>query len=102
MRPGYVRALWCAAAFFLIGMYIVVSILWLAGWDPVYDWNIITAVGALTTGPIGFLLGLAVVLSERFSAPLGLLAEGTRAVAEGDFTRRQPVVSTDELGILAW
>ncbi len=39
-------------------------------------------------------LGLAVVLSERFSAPLGLLAEGTRAVAQGDFTRRQPVTST--------
>ena len=33
-------------------------------------------------------LGLAVVLSERFAAPLGLLAEGTRAVAQGDFTRR--------------
>jgi nitrogen fixation/metabolism regulation signal transduction histidine kinase len=49
---------------------------------------------------LGSALGLAVVLSERFSAPLGLLAEGTRAVAEGDFTRRQPVVSTDELGIL--
>jgi nitrogen fixation/metabolism regulation signal transduction histidine kinase len=45
-------------------------------------------------------LGLAVVLSERFSAPLGLLAEGTRAVAEGDFTRRQPVTSKDELGVL--
>jgi nitrogen fixation/metabolism regulation signal transduction histidine kinase len=49
---------------------------------------------------LGSALGLAVVLSERFSAPLGLLAEGTRAVAEGDFTRRQPVVSKDELGIL--
>jgi nitrogen fixation/metabolism regulation signal transduction histidine kinase len=45
-------------------------------------------------------LGLAVVLSERFAAPLGLLAEGTRAVAQGDFTRRQPVVSKDELGVL--
>ena len=45
-------------------------------------------------------LGLAVVLSERFAAPLGLLAEGTRAVAQGDFTRRQPVVSRDELGVL--
>jgi len=45
-------------------------------------------------------LGLAVVLSERFAAPLGLLAEGTRAVAQGDFTRRQPVTSRDELGIL--
>ncbi len=45
-------------------------------------------------------LGLAVVLSEGFAAPLGLLAQGTRAVAQGDFTRRQPVVSRDELGIL--
>ena len=45
-------------------------------------------------------LGLAVVLSERFAEPLGLLAEGTRAVAGGDFTRRQPVTSTDELGVL--
>ncbi|HVN34611.1 MAG TPA: ATP-binding protein [Casimicrobiaceae bacterium] len=45
-------------------------------------------------------LGLAVVLSERFSAPLGLLAEGTRAVTQGDFTRRQPVTSRDELGVL--
>jgi nitrogen fixation/metabolism regulation signal transduction histidine kinase len=45
----------------------------------------LTLLLALTTA-----LGLAVVLSERFSAPLGLLAEGTRAVAQGDFTRRQP------------
>jgi len=45
-------------------------------------------------------LGLAVVLSERFSEPLALLAEGTRAVAQGDFSRRQPVVSRDELGVL--
>jgi nitrogen fixation/metabolism regulation signal transduction histidine kinase len=49
---------------------------------------------------LGSALGLAVVLSERFSEPLGLLAEGTRAVAQGDFTRRQPVVSRDELGVL--
>jgi nitrogen fixation/metabolism regulation signal transduction histidine kinase len=45
-------------------------------------------------------LGLAVVLSEQFAEPLGLLAEGTRAVAQGDFTRRQPVTSRDELGVL--
>jgi len=45
-------------------------------------------------------LGLALVLSDRFAAPLGLLAEGTRAVAQGDFTRRQPVTSRDELGVL--
>ena len=58
MRPGFVRATWCAGVFFLIGMFIVVTIRSLAGWDPAYDWNIITTVGALTTGPIGFLLGL--------------------------------------------
>ncbi|MCC7327556.1 MAG: HAMP domain-containing protein [Burkholderiales bacterium] len=45
-------------------------------------------------------LGLAVVLSEQFAAPLGALAAGTRAVAQGDFSRRQPVVSRDELGVL--
>jgi len=55
----------------------------------------LTLLLALTTA-----LGLAVVLSERFAAPLGRLAEGTRAVAQGDFTRRQPVTSRDELGVL--
>ena len=45
-------------------------------------------------------LGLAVVLSEQFSRPLGLLAEGTRVVAQGDFSRRHPVQSRDELGVL--
>jgi nitrogen fixation/metabolism regulation signal transduction histidine kinase len=45
-------------------------------------------------------LGLAVVLAEQFSLPLGLLAEGTRAVAQGDFSRRHPVQSRDELGVL--
>ena len=55
----------------------------------------LTLLLALTTA-----LGMAVVLSERFAAPLGLLAEGTRAVAQGDFTRRQPVTSRDELGVL--
>jgi nitrogen fixation/metabolism regulation signal transduction histidine kinase len=50
----------------------------------------LTLLLALTTA-----LGLAVVLSERFAEPLGLLAEGTRAVAEGDFTRRTAVTSRD-------
>jgi nitrogen fixation/metabolism regulation signal transduction histidine kinase len=61
-----------------------------------YTWTLtLTLLLALTCA-----LGLAVVLSERFAAPLGLLAEGTRAVAQGDFTRRQPVTSRDELGVL--
>jgi nitrogen fixation/metabolism regulation signal transduction histidine kinase len=43
---------------------------------------------------------LAFIFSERLSRPLGNLAEGTRAVAQGDFSRRHPVQSRDELGIL--
>jgi nitrogen fixation/metabolism regulation signal transduction histidine kinase len=61
-----------------------------------YEWTLtLTLLLALTSA-----LGLAVVLAERFAEPLGLLAEGTRAVTQGDFTRRQPVTSGDELGIL--
>ncbi len=43
---------------------------------------------------------LAIVFSERLSAPLSVLAAGTRAVAQGDFSQRHPVRSHDELGIL--
>ena len=58
MRPGYVRAAWCTALFFLLGMYIVVTLRWLAGWDPVYDWEVIVLIGGMVTAPLGFLLGL--------------------------------------------
>ena len=45
-------------------------------------------------------MALAFLISERLSAPLEVLAEGTRAVAQGDFSQRPPVKSRDELGIL--
>lgn len=45
-------------------------------------------------------LSLAFVLSERLSAPLSFLVEGTRAVAQGDFSQREAVASHDELGVL--
>ncbi|SDW73984.1 sensor histidine kinase [Nitrosomonas communis] len=45
-------------------------------------------------------LAAAFLISEKLSAPLGMLAEGTRAVAQGDFSRRHSVQSNDELGIL--
>lgn len=43
---------------------------------------------------------LGMYLSERLAAPLTVLAAGTRAVAQGDFSQVQPVVSQDELGTL--
>jgi PAS domain S-box-containing protein len=45
-------------------------------------------------------LGIAFVLSDRLSAPLSVLVEGTRAVAQGDFSHRPAVSSRDELGQL--
>jgi PAS domain S-box-containing protein len=45
-------------------------------------------------------LSLAFVLSDRLSAPLNVLVEGTRAVAQGDFSQRAAVASGDELGLL--
>lgn len=45
-------------------------------------------------------MAFALFLSERFSAPLLELATATRAVAQGDFSRRHPVYRRDELGML--
>ncbi len=45
-------------------------------------------------------VALAFVLAERLSAPLGILARGTRAVAKGDFSEMPEVQSWDELGML--
>jgi nitrogen fixation/metabolism regulation signal transduction histidine kinase len=45
-------------------------------------------------------LAFALFLSERLSAPLLELAAATRAVAQGDYSRRHPVYRRDELGML--
>jgi len=45
-------------------------------------------------------ISLSFILSERLSAPLSALAESTRAVAKGDFTKLNPVKSRDEFGVL--
>lgn len=42
----------------------------------------------------------AFVLSRRLSAPLGVLAEGTRAIASGDYGKVLPAHGKDELGVL--
>lgn len=45
-------------------------------------------------------ISLSFLLSERLSAPLSALADSTRAIAKGDFTRLNPVKSRDEFGVL--
>ncbi len=45
-------------------------------------------------------VALAFILSDRMSAPLSELAQATQAVARGDFSKRMPVTSRDELGVL--
>ena len=45
-------------------------------------------------------IALAFTLAERLIAPLLLLAEGTQAVAAGDYTPRAAIESNDEMGIL--
>jgi nitrogen fixation/metabolism regulation signal transduction histidine kinase len=45
-------------------------------------------------------IALSFLLSERLSAPLSALAEATRAIAKGDFTKLNPVQSRDEFGVL--
>ncbi|MCE1185817.1 MAG: HAMP domain-containing protein, partial [Rhodocyclales bacterium] len=45
-------------------------------------------------------VAIAFVLTRRLAAPLYILAEGTQAVAAGDFSPRQALPARDELGIL--
>jgi PAS domain S-box-containing protein len=45
-------------------------------------------------------LALAFLLSDWLSKPLGALVEGTRAVAQGDFSRQAAGAGRDELGLL--
>ena len=43
---------------------------------------------------------IAIYLARRLVAPLRDLAEGTQAVAQGDYGKQLPVTSGDELGVL--
>ena len=42
----------------------------------------------------------AFIIARRLAAPLLILAEGTQAVAQGDFSPRQALPASDELGVL--
>lgn len=45
-------------------------------------------------------VSIAFILSRRLSEPLGILAEGTAAIASGDYNKMLPSHGKDELGIL--
>ncbi len=45
-------------------------------------------------------IAFAFVLSRRLSAPIGLLADGTREIAKGNYGKQLPAHGKDELGIL--
>jgi nitrogen fixation/metabolism regulation signal transduction histidine kinase len=45
-------------------------------------------------------VAVAFVLSRRLSAPLTVLAEGTKAIASGDYSTMLPAHGKDELGVL--
>ncbi len=45
-------------------------------------------------------LAIAFVLSRRLTQPLTVLAEGTRAIASGDYSKMLPEYGKDELGVL--
>ncbi|HSF70762.1 MAG TPA: HAMP domain-containing protein, partial [Methylotenera sp.] len=45
-------------------------------------------------------LAIAFVLSRRLTQPLTVLAEGTRAIATGDYSKMLPEHGKDELGVL--
>ena len=57
-RPGFIRAGLDDAALWAIGAGLVVFFRWLGGYEPTWDWLVITVVASLTAAPIGFLAGI--------------------------------------------
>ena len=56
--PGYLRAAWTTPLFWAFGFGLVVFFRWLAHYEPIVDWTIITVVASLTLAPLGFLTGI--------------------------------------------
>ncbi|MBA2331193.1 MAG: hypothetical protein H0V94_00175, partial [Actinobacteria bacterium] len=56
--PGYLRATWTTLLFWAFGFGLVAFFRWLAHYDPVVDWTIVTVVAFLTLAPLGFLTGI--------------------------------------------
>jgi cytochrome c oxidase subunit 1 len=58
LAPGWLRAPWMTALFFGLGLGLVVGIRWLGHYEPLWNWNVIVTVAALTAAPVGFLAGI--------------------------------------------
>ncbi len=56
--PGWLRALWMTPLFAAFGFGLVVLLRWVGGYDPLLDAEVLVAVSALTSAPVGFLAGL--------------------------------------------
>ncbi len=56
--PGYLRAAWTTTLAVGIGFGLVAFFRWLAHYDPVLDWTVLTVVAFLTLAPLGFLTGI--------------------------------------------
>ncbi len=51
--------------------------------------------------PIGFMFVVLFIMTYRFTKPLKSMSEAAKAMAKGDFSKRIPVTSDDEIGELA-
>jgi cytochrome c oxidase subunit 1 len=58
LKAGWIRAAWMMCLFWGIGLSLVLIFRAWAGWEPLFDWPVITVVATLTAAPIGFLAGL--------------------------------------------
>ena len=67
-----------------------------AGLTRIYPLTLTLALLLALLGAVAF----AFVLARRLVAPLLILAEGTQAVAQGDYSPRQALPARDELGVL--
>ncbi len=58
LGPGWIRALWMAPLFALIGYGIVIAFRWWGGYEPLNQTESVVTVAFLTAMPVGFLAGI--------------------------------------------
>jgi len=62
--------------------------------------SLILTLTVVTLAALMLAVWAAIYVSRRMLSPLRDLAEGTQAVASGDYRKKLPVMSSDELGVL--